>query len=434
MDIGLKDTCDLKVEKFISEGGFGNVYKVSSTKTNDKLALKMYKNKEITVYDIEEIAIGRYLLNQNILRISRIVHQDECLPADRVGILLPLAKDILKLPFKFKPEKFLHQMVDALDYIHNACIIHADLKPENILVMPNGQYLLSDFGLSVIVPFGGFVERPFRGTKEYMYPSNYDNDTKKYIYNSQIDIYALGLSFNNLYQRYIGKQTTEYWYNLVMGMINLDYNKIFTIEDIRKYMKYPSTINYEVNNPTTITNKHPISKKIFKWYKKFITTEECTLSTLLHYWDFYFLFLQQITNELENDDTVVLSDGSVRTGEEIFHSLLLTAIKFTEEPNNRWISRYCKYANTSLILQWMKTMDDSLYRNTLAEYSLNRKDFIYLLNGIIEKHNNEDPETIIWYEIHRLDMLLPTPNVPEPLEFAYSINLSDVKKQLIAIS
>lgn len=45
--------------------------------------------------------------------------------------------------------KMLHDVASGLAYLHEQGIIHQDIKPDNILIDPMGNYVITDFGISV---------------------------------------------------------------------------------------------------------------------------------------------------------------------------------------------------------------------------------------------------------------------------------------------
>ena len=45
--------------------------------------------------------------------------------------------------------KMLHDVASGLAYLHEQGIIHQDIKPDNILIDPIGNYVITDFGISV---------------------------------------------------------------------------------------------------------------------------------------------------------------------------------------------------------------------------------------------------------------------------------------------
>jgi len=72
---------------------------------------------------------------------------------------------------------FMHQMIDALDYMHNLRCVHRDLKLENILVDDNLDLKIADFGFACYKSIDNL--KSYRGTMTYMAPEikegkNYD--------------------------------------------------------------------------------------------------------------------------------------------------------------------------------------------------------------------------------------------------------------------
>lgn len=66
---------------------------------------------------------------------------------------------------------YLHQMLEAVGYIHRKDIIHSDLKPENFL-MVRGRLKLIDFGISskMAVDATSIIKHSQVGTFNYISP------------------------------------------------------------------------------------------------------------------------------------------------------------------------------------------------------------------------------------------------------------------------
>ncbi|HEY7125031.1 MAG TPA: serine/threonine-protein kinase, partial [Ktedonobacterales bacterium] len=45
---------------------------------------------------------------------------------------------------------YVKQVAEALQFAHDQRLIHRDVKPENMLLGPNGEVLLSDFGIALL--------------------------------------------------------------------------------------------------------------------------------------------------------------------------------------------------------------------------------------------------------------------------------------------
>ena len=84
--------------------------------------------------------------------------------------------------------RFLHDVASGLEYLHAHNMIHQDIKPDNILLDDNCNFLVTDFGISVVDDNGmGSHEEMTGGTRAYMGPERFKGDTV-----SASDIWSLG--------------------------------------------------------------------------------------------------------------------------------------------------------------------------------------------------------------------------------------------------
>lgn len=95
--------------------------------------------------------------------------------------------------------KFIYDTASGLEYLH-ACtpkIIHQDIKPGNILIDTNGNYCITDFGISVKSGINDdqYMDNEICGTTIYMPPERFDDE---YVADTSSDIWALGATIYEL--------------------------------------------------------------------------------------------------------------------------------------------------------------------------------------------------------------------------------------------
>jgi serine/threonine protein kinase len=84
---------------------------------------------------------------------------------------------------------YVKRVADALQYAHDAHLIHRNVKPDNILLGRTHEVLLSDFGVRIGTPSKNSALHDVIGTLAYMPPEQFQGQATK-----ASDQYALGVT------------------------------------------------------------------------------------------------------------------------------------------------------------------------------------------------------------------------------------------------
>lgn len=181
----------------IAKGAYGKVYKVQRQDTGEVFALKVISKAVIVAENAvrqakEEVAIQRmvghhpfivnsthrwqgrktlYILMDYISRgeLHSLVDDYGCLPEEVVRI-------------------YVAEIALAIDFLHNAGIVHRDLKATNILLDENGHAVIIDFGLAKWLPRNERTST-LCGTPRYMAPEILRRER----YGHEVDWWSLGV-------------------------------------------------------------------------------------------------------------------------------------------------------------------------------------------------------------------------------------------------
>lgn len=175
--------------------------------------------------------------------------------------------------------RYFHQILNAIEYIHEKKIVHRDLKPENLLLDENNNIKLADFGLSNCYDGDRALDTPC-GSPCYAAPEmvagkSY-NGLSVDIWSSGIVLYAMICGFlpfedNNtpvLYQKIISGQYEEPpWLSnnaksILRKILDTNPNTRYSIEDIRKHPWMKET---QLANPIN----HEIDAKVIRQMESF---------------------------------------------------------------------------------------------------------------------------------------------------------------------
>lgn len=188
------------LERLLGRGNFSEVWLAKDTKTDIPVALKIYApatgldDQGLNVFAREFSLV----VNANHKNLLKPLYYDSC---DRKPYLvLPFCQkgSIIKDVGQFSEGqawRLLRDVSSGLAWLHgmNPPVIHQDIKPDNIMVADNGDFVITDFGVSTHLKstLRKSMSTAFSsaGTIAYMAPERFGKDNTPIMAN---DIYSLG--------------------------------------------------------------------------------------------------------------------------------------------------------------------------------------------------------------------------------------------------
>ena len=139
--------------KLLGRGGFSDVWLAKDNWTHIQIAIKVYAPGQGMDQDglqdfCGELASVYDLNHSNLLKPQ---HVDTWQNMPYLIMAYCPAGSCVKRVGKMAEEelwKLIHDVAAGLAYLHEKDVIHQDIKPDNILVDTEGNYLITDFGIS----------------------------------------------------------------------------------------------------------------------------------------------------------------------------------------------------------------------------------------------------------------------------------------------
>ncbi|CAD6185708.1 unnamed protein product [Caenorhabditis auriculariae] len=181
--------------RFLGKGGFAHCYELINMSNNQVFAGKIVpKTMLIKQYQrdkmAQEVQIHRALSHSNVVKLFHFFE-------DKYNVYITLElcnrRSLLELHKRRKavtePEAryFTHQVVTAVDYLHDLKIIHRDLKLGNLFLNDALQVKIGDFGLATTIE-DDERKKTLCGTPNYIAPEVLNKDGHSF----EVDIWAIG--------------------------------------------------------------------------------------------------------------------------------------------------------------------------------------------------------------------------------------------------
>jgi serine/threonine protein kinase len=205
----------------LGEGGFATVFSCIHKETNEWCALKILKtlqrfDPEVLHRFKREMRVLRSVQHENVIKLLEDNLSETIFPVFVMELaqcsLTAYMDELKEQPGSVRPyiptpqaAQIFRSMATALDTLHHQeprKIIHRDLNPNNILLLPDGRWVLADFGLAKFLPsaaiassFATYTGRGY-GTQYYAAPEQYSNFRHT---DERTDIYALGMLLWDLF-------------------------------------------------------------------------------------------------------------------------------------------------------------------------------------------------------------------------------------------
>lgn len=139
--------------KLLGRGGFSEVWLAKDNWTHLQIAIKVYAPGQGMDQDGLQDFCGElasvYDLNHSNLLKPQHVDTWQNMPY-LIMAYCPAGSCVKRVGKMIEEElwKLIHDVAAGLAYLHEKDVIHQDIKPDNILVDTEGNYLITDFGIS----------------------------------------------------------------------------------------------------------------------------------------------------------------------------------------------------------------------------------------------------------------------------------------------
>lgn len=190
-----------KLCKLLGRGSYGEVWLARNILADIDVAIKIYLNQSAEgIADFRrEFKIANQLRHPNLLAINHFDFNDGYPYLVLAYCANGSCRNLVQRCDKKTVIRFICDVSAGLSYLHSRMVpvVHGDIKPDNILIDEQGNFLISDFGISRKI--GGDMsindDRP-SGTIAYMPPESFYNNPIRN--NLRGDIWALAMSVYEL--------------------------------------------------------------------------------------------------------------------------------------------------------------------------------------------------------------------------------------------
>jgi hypothetical protein len=191
-----------RIDQFVGEGGFGQVYRAFDTELQREVAVKVARQQaqgtDALLHEARRVA---QLRHPGIVAVHDVAHDDKTLFVVSDFIGGENLAQLLQPVDPWEAARLAADVAEALHFAHEQGFVHRDIKPANILIDKQGRPLVADFGIAATGEELAQGARISSGTLPYMAPEQLAGEVQ--LIDGRTDVYALGVV---LYKLLTGRQ------------------------------------------------------------------------------------------------------------------------------------------------------------------------------------------------------------------------------------
>ncbi|KAI4460446.1 serine/threonine-protein kinase stk11 [Holotrichia oblita] len=272
----------------LGEGSYGKVKEMLDIDTLCRRAVKILKQKKLRRIPNGEQNVQREIRllkllkgdkHKNICNLVDILYNEQkqkmyLVMEYCVGSLQSLLDSTPSKRFPFyQAHGYFTQLIDGLEYLHGMRIVHKDIKPGNLLLTLGGELKISDLGVAETIDLFAEDDTCHNGQGSPAFqPPEIANGLECFP-GYKVDIWSAGVTLynvttgiypfegDNIYRLFenigtgnftIPDEIEEPLKGLLLGMLRMDPQRRFSIQDIKKhawFLQRPPRLGEEVPIP-----------------------------------------------------------------------------------------------------------------------------------------------------------------------------------------
>jgi len=253
----------------VGEGAYSVVLKCRNKENQDIVAIKKFKESEddeiVRKTTLREVKILRMLKHDNIVTLREAFRRKGRLYLVFEYVERTLLEILEANPNGVEPtmvQRYIYQLVKAIDWCHCNDVIHRDIKPENLLISLDNTLKLCDFGFArtMLQRSNGAALTDYVATRWYRAPELLlaweQNGTGCTKYSLPVDIWAIGCIMGELIDGqplFPGESEIDQLYLIqrVLGPLTSDQLEMFLRNPRFLGLKFP-----DMTRPETLDKKY----------------------------------------------------------------------------------------------------------------------------------------------------------------------------------